>query len=289
MAVSVAGVALTHADRVLYPEQGMTKRDLAEYYRDVSGRILPHVAGRPLTLVRCPRGRGGSCFYQRHVRDTRSRHVHGIPVRERGSVGVYVSIDDLPGLISLVQLGVLEIHPWASRGDDLERSDRMIFDLDPGPELPWASVVAGARELRERLERVGLESFVRLSGGKGVHVVVPLRPGAEWGRVKAFSRSIAEVMEADAPGLYVASASRAKRGGRIFLDYLRNIRGATAVASYSTRARPGAPVATPLRWNELTPAVMPDRYSTGSVRRRLAALGEDPWAGFFEVRQTLDS
>ena len=287
MVARVAGVTLTHPDRVLYPEQGVTKLDLAGYYEDVGARMLRYVARRPLTLVRCPQGREGPCFFQKHVGDVASPHVHGVRVRERDGMALYVFIDDVPGLVALVQIGVLELHPWGSRNDDIERPDRMVFDLDPGPGVPWETTVRAAHEIRERLARLDLVSFPRLTGGRGLHVVVPLDRRAVWSRVAGFARAVAEAMAADAPHTFVVTASKERREGRIFVDYLRNTRGATAVASYSTRARPGAPVATPLRWDEVTVRMAGDRYSITSVRRRLAALASDPWSEFFDVRQSI--
>ena len=287
MSETVAGVRLTNPGRVLYPEQGLTKRGLAAYYEVVAGWVLPHVRGRPLTLVRCPRGRQGSCFYQKHVSEGIPAAIHGIEIEERQGTGVYLFIEDLPGLISLVQLGALELHPWGSRNAELERPDRMVLDLDPGPGVAWTSVVAAGRELRERLGARGLESFARLTGGKGLHVVVPLSGRATWSRLAELSRSIVEEMAGDAPTDYVIKAAKDLREGRIFLDWLRNTRGATAIASYSPRALEGAPVATPVRWDELSPALSSDRYSTASLVRRLGALGADPWQGFFDVRQAL--
>lgn len=284
---TLAGVRLTHPDRVLYPEQGLTKRGLAAYYVDVADWVLPHVTGRPLTLVRCPRGRQAHCFYQKHVSEGVSEHVRGIEIREREGTGVYMYIEDVQGLVSLVQMGTLELHPWGSRNDGLERPDRLVLDLDPGPGVHWSSVVEAGRELRERLGALGLESFARLTGGRGLHVVVPVDGSAGWGEASAFSRSVAEAMAADAPTAYVTKASKALREGRIFIDWLRNTRGATSVASYSPRARPGAPVATPVRWDELSAGLAPDRYSTASVQRRLAAVRADPWDGFFAVRQAI--
>ena len=284
---TLAGVRLTNPDRMLYPDQGLTKWGLASYYVDLADRILPHVARRPLTLVRCPRGRQASCFYQKHVSEGLPEHVHGIEIRERQGTGVYIHVEDVPGLVSLAQVGVLELHPWGSRNESLERPDRLVFDLDPGPGVAWAAVVDAGRELRDRLAALALESFARITGGKGLHVVLPVDGSRGWAEASAFSRSLAEAMARDAPETYVTKASKALREGRIFIDWLRNARGATAVASYSPRALPGAPVATPVRWDELSPALPPNRYSTDGVRRRLAALRRDAWDGFFDVRQAV--
>ena len=284
----IAGVRITHPDRVLYPEQGVTKRELAEYYAELAGRILPHVAGRPLSVVRCPRGREESCFYQKHRGEGFDPAVGGVEVEEKdGTVATYLTVDDPAGLVALVQAGVLEIHPWGARGDRLDRPDRLIFDLDPGPGVAWDAVIEAAEELHRRLDDLGLASFVRTTGGKGLHVVSPLDRRIAWDRLKRFARAVAEaVVEAD-PAHYTATASKSERGGKIFLDWLRNARGATAIASYSTRARPGAPIATPLTWQELPDLQSPSAYSLANLRPRLAALAATPWEGFFDLRQSI--
>jgi bifunctional non-homologous end joining protein LigD len=195
-------------------------------------------------------------------------------------------IRDLDGLVSLVQLGALEIHPWGARADKLERPDRVVFDLDPGPGIVWAQVVEAALELREALRSLGLTSFARATGGKGLHVVFPIVRRASWESLKAFSREVAESMAHRTPRLYVTTASKARREKRIFIDWLRNARGATAIASYSTRARPGAPVAAPLGWGELEATSGPDLVDVRGMGERLARV-PDPWTGFFELRQSL--
>jgi bifunctional non-homologous end joining protein LigD len=285
----VAGVRISHPDRVLFPEQGLTKLDLAEYYAAVADWMLPHLVDRPLTLVRCPSGRTDKCFYQKHLPSGFPETVTGIKVKHKGDEHLYVSIDDEAGLVTLVQMGVLEIHPWSCRKDDFNRPDRLIFDLDPGDGVAWASVVDAARELRQLLLDVGLESFVRTSGGKGLHIVVPLVRRAQWTEVKAFSKQVAEVMVRRSTSKYVSISTKAKRKGKIYVDYLRNDREATAIASYSTRARRGAPVATPIRWDELARLKSADQYNTRTVQMRLSALNDDPWSGFYHVQQSIAS
>ena len=286
----VAGVRLTNPGRVLYPGQGITKRDLALFYEAIGERILPHVAARPLTMLRCPRGEGEACFYQKHADDAFPDSVLRVPVPEaNGEVAQYVAIDSLPGLIALVQFGVLEFHVWGSRLDDLERPDRLVFDLDPGPRVQWTDVVTSTRTLGETLEGLGLPAFLKTTGGKGLHVEVPIVPEHDWETVKMFTQAVAQRVARGDPGRYTLNASKSKRSGRIFLDYLRNGRGATAVTAYSTRARKGAPVATPVRWDELGPRLSPDRYNVRNLRRRLAALGEDPWHAFEKSRASLTS
>jgi bifunctional non-homologous end joining protein LigD len=285
--VTVAGVKLTHPDRVLWHDQGVTKLALAEFYADIADRILPHLVDRPLSLVRCPDGQGGQCFYQKHAWRGLHPSIRRVPIRESGKTEEYLAIDDLTGLVSLVQMGVLELHPWGSRAGDLERPDRLTFDLDPGEDVRWDRVIEAARLIRGHLQGLGLESFVKTTGGKGLHVVVPLTPDADWDTAKAFTHQVALELEQAHPDRFVTTMSKKARPGRIFLDYLRNGRGATAVAAYSTRARPGAPVATPLAWDELGPSIPADRFTVSNLGRRLAHLGADPWQGFFETRQGL--
>jgi bifunctional non-homologous end joining protein LigD len=283
----VAGVHLTHPDRVLYPDEGITKRELARFYEEIADWILPHLRSRPTALVRCPEGVTGSCFYQKHVRISAPETLRRVEIREKVKAGEYLVVDDLPGLIGLVQMDILEIHTWNSRYERLEQPDRIVFDLDPAEDVAWRRVPDAARLLREELRAMGLESFVKTTGGKGLHVVVPIAPGPSWDECVEFSRSMAQRIAGERPREFVATASKARREGRIFIDYLRNLRGATAVSAYSTRARPGAPVSTPLRWQELEPRLRSDQYTVRNLQRRLSALREDPWEGWDRLRQTL--
>lgn len=283
----VAGVRLTHPDRVLYPGTGLTKRGLAHYYTLVAPRILPHLAGRPLSLVRCPNGQDQPCFFQRHHSDGLPAPLRPLPPALDGDDKPLMFIEDLGGLIALVQLGVLEIHPWGSRIEAIDRPDRLIFDLDPDPTLPFERVADAARDLRERLQQCGLRSFVQLTGGKGLHVVVPLTPRAGWAEVKGFAHALARRMAADQPRRYVATMAKEARTGRLYIDYLRNDRGATAIAPYSTRARPGAPVAVPLAWTELVDIAVAAPFTVETLPRRLQHLADDPWAGLADTDQTL--
>jgi bifunctional non-homologous end joining protein LigD len=284
--VVVAGVKLTHPDRILYPDQGITKRAMALYYEHVADWILPHLAGRPLTLVRCPEGHRKHCFYQRHTRERLSAPIREIPVREQGKTAHYLGVDSLPGLIALVQMGVLEIHTWGSRLPRLEQPDRMTFDLDPGPDVSWEEIKAGAEHLRARLQDLDLNAFIKTTGGKGVHVVVPIAPRQSWDFVKHFSRAIAQGLAREAPERYIATMSKAKRRGKIYLDYLRNSRTATAVSAYSTRARPGALVSVPLRWQELGND-MRGHFNIRNVPARLKRLRADPWQDYEAARRPL--
>jgi len=246
-AVTVGKVTLSHPDRVYWEDAGVTKRDLAEFYNSIWKWMQPHVVGRPIALLRCPEGAGGQCFFQKHAfAGITTEHLHLVP--EKGAK--IISINDLDGLISLVQAGVLEIHTRGTTDDDRERADRLVFDLDPGPGTGWKDVVAAAHEVRERIDALKLKSFVKTSGGKGLHVVLPISP-VPWSVAKDFSYAIAAAMAKDTPARYTATATKSKRDNRIFIDYLRNSREATAVAPYSTRARPGAPVSVPIDWSEL--------------------------------------
>jgi bifunctional non-homologous end joining protein LigD len=281
---------LTHPDRVLYPDSGLTKLGLATYYSQVAPWILPHLAGRPLSLVRCPGGQGTKCFFQKHATPEMSSALRRVDVEEKAGTEPYVMVENLEGLLALVQMAVLEIHPWGSRSDRLEQPDRLIFDLDPGERVAWPRVVEGALAVRKLLKSRGLESFVKTTGGKGLHVVVPLAPRrTEWDEAKAFCREIAEELSSREPDQYLANMSKAARTNKIFVDYLRNDRGATAVAPYSTRARPGAPVSTPIAWKELSPALRSDHFNAGNLPGRLESLKKDPWEGLFDLKQTIRS
>ena len=280
----VAGVRLSSPDKILYPEQGITKSDLADYYVAVADRMLPHVAMRPITMVRCPAGRRKKCFYQRHAGSGVPEPIEQVKVP--GFDDPYLFIRGLSGLVALVQMGVLEIHPWGVTVERLERPDRVIFDLDPGEGTGFAAVVKAAREVRERLAALRLESFVKTTGGKGLHVVLPIDPVHEWPRVKGWARKLSEAIAADAPDLYLTRIAKAERTGRIFIDYLRNDPTSTAIGPYSTRARAGAPVATPLAWDELGEDLDPSRFTVASVPARAAGQA-DPWAQIGQARQRL--
>lgn len=281
---ATSDVKLTHPDRILWPEDGITKQGLAEFYTDIAEWILPHITGRVLSLVRCPGGVGKSCFYAKHIWDGADKSL--LPV-DIGEAEPMLAIRDLDGLIALVQANVLEIHPWGSRVETLEKPDRIIFDLDPGEDVAWEEVIEGAFEVRERLKKLRLESFVKTTGGKGLHVVAPISPTADWDRVKGFTRKLAEAMATDTPRKYLAVMTKARRKGRIFVDYLRNGRGATAVAAFSTRARKGAAISVPLTWSELETGIRANHFSIDNLRQRLSHRRRDAWAGFFELKQKL--
>jgi bifunctional non-homologous end joining protein LigD len=277
----VGNVTLTHPDRPLWP--GITKRDLAEYWTKVAAHALPGLARRPLSIVRCPDGVAGPHFFQKNG------HGH-LPAQIReGSVSgsPYLAIDDVDGLVALTQMSAIELHPWGAPEADALHPDRLVFDLDPGEGVAFNQVVAAAREVRDRLKQLDLESFCRTTGGKGLHVVVPLQPDADWNRAKDFCHALAETMVQDAPDRFVAHVKIADRSGRILVDWLRNGLGATAVSSFCPRARPGAGVATPLAWAEVTAKLDPAAYTVLTVPARLAKLKQDPWSGFDDLRQRL--
>jgi bifunctional non-homologous end joining protein LigD len=277
-------VKFTHPDRIYWTDVEITKQQLGEYYTAVWDLMAPHVLNRPLALVRCPSGVGGQCFFQKHAAaGLTSEHIKRIK-DQQGEELIY--IDDREGLLTLVQAGVLEIHVWGSTVDNVELCNRIVFDLDPGEGVKWADVNKAARELRARLKEVKLESFVKTTGGKGLHVVVPTN-GTPWDDAKDFAHALVLAMEADAPDRFVSKMTKSIRRGKIFLDYLRNGRGATAIVAYSTRARPGATVSAPVSWDELGPKLTPDKFTVLNIARRLGALKQDPWADIGKVKQML--
>jgi len=281
--IEVEGVRITHPDRVLYPGQGITKQQLIDYYLKVADRMLPHIVGRPISLVRCPRGAEKDCFFQKHASPGWPDEFKKIRIREKSGTDNYLYIEDKAGLVAAAQMGVLELHLWCAKIDDVEKPDRMIFDLDPDEGVGFAEVKKSAVELRARLKKLGLESFPLATGGKGIHVIVPLRPGHSWDEHRNFAEAIARLMAEEEPDRFVATMSKAKRRGKIFIDYLRNQRGATAIAPYSSRARKGAPVAWPISWAHL--ARLRDARPAG-IGRVPRATG-DPWPGYFRLKQRL--
>lgn len=292
IASAVAGadpVTITHPDRVVYPGDNITKQEVADYYRGIMKWFLPGVLGRPLSIIRCPEGAEKTCFFQKHP--VQGLHRVGL-VRlkeEKGSQATYLYAKDADSVLELVQFGTLEFHPWGATAELPDKADRVVFDLDPAPKVGWERVVAAARLLKQWLDRIGLRSFLRTTGGKGLHVVVPLNPGCPWQQVKDFAHAMASTMAALYPDEFVDTASKAKRTDKIFVDYLRNARGSTSIASYSLRARKGAPVATPLRWEELSKIERGDAFTIHTLPKRLARLRKDPWEGIDTVKQSLDT
>jgi bifunctional non-homologous end joining protein LigD len=280
-----SSVKLTHPDRVLWPDVGITKQGLADYYAMVWPWIEKHIVGRPLVLVRCPTGFVQGCFFQKHAWAGTDEHI--LQIHDPHEKLPILGIDSFDGLIALVQSAALEIHPWGSRSNDLDHPDRLIFDLDPGEGISFPDLIAGAREVRQRLAKAKLESFVKTTGGKGLHVVAPIEARATWDAAKNFCRAVAEAMERDTPQRFTATVAKKARSGHIYVDYLRNARGATAVAAYSTRARASAGISTPLAWDELEATSSASQFTLGNFGKRLQHLAGDPWTGFFEIRQAL--
>jgi bifunctional non-homologous end joining protein LigD len=284
-----SSLPITHPDKILDRDSGMTKRDLAEYYLAIAEHMLPHVADRPLSIVRCPSGIGQPCFFQKHVGlGGLPAGVSSVPVpnKKTGKEEDYLTLNSAEGLLGLAQLGVLEIHPWGSRNDAIEKADRIIFDLDPDTRINWTTLASTAIELRNRLKELKLTSFLKTTGGKGLHVVVPIQPEHEWTAVKQFAHSVALKMERDKPNLYLTKMTKSERTNRIYLDYLRNDRESTAIAPFSPRARNGAPVAVTLDWNELESPERPvfhvSDFSSWKTR-----LSRDPWQAMARSKQRL--
>ncbi|MEO6387327.1 MAG: DNA ligase D [Croceibacterium sp.] len=279
------GVKISSRERVIFPETGQTKGELADYYAAVAPLMLPWAAARPVSLVRCPQGRGKKCFFQKHDSGSFGGHVHHVPITEKdGGAEDYLYVEDAAGLLACVQMGTIEFHGWGSRTRDVEAPDRMVFDLDPDEGLDFEAVKKAAKDLHDRLADLGLTSFAMLSGGKGIHVVVPLTPGHSWEAHKDFSKRFAEALSLAEPDRFIATMSKAKRVGKIFIDYLRNQRGSTAVLPYSVRAREGAPVAVPIAWGELKGLENAHPYSISDAKRlidRAASKGLAGW-GFAE-------
>jgi bifunctional non-homologous end joining protein LigD len=284
-----AGVKITNPDRILYPDQGITKIELVRYYEAIADWALPHIIDRPLMLLRCPEGLRKECFHQKHASIAVPASVKQIPLQEQGNDGIGLAIDSAAGLISLAQMGALEIHSWGCRIDRLERPDLMVFDLDPDPAVSWEKVVNAAFEIRSFLKNLGLETFVKTTGGKGFHLTVPLERKADWDQVKEFSKQVAETLAREFPDRYVAKMPKAQRKGKIYIDYLRNGRGATFICPYSTRARDGAPVSVPIHWEELNDELRSDQFTVRNLPQRMARLKCDPWKEIEKTKQSITS
>ena len=283
---AVAGVKITHPERVAYPDVKVTKLMVAEYYARVADRLLPFIAERPLAIVRCPDGLNGQCFFQKHVGRYKIPGIDVLMVDESTGRNPYAIANTAQALVGLAQWNALELHGWGSTAPQIDKPDLLVLDLGPDPALPWSAVVAAAREVRALLEAADVVSFVKTTGGKGLHVVVPLQRRHGWEGVKQFARGVALTLTRIAPERFVATPGEANRRGRIFVDYLRNARGATAVVPYSLRARPGATVATPLAWDELSDKTPPSSFTLASILKRIARK-RDPWSDFGAHRQRL--
>jgi bifunctional non-homologous end joining protein LigD len=277
-------VRFTHPERVYWPDVGVTKRELADYYVSVWRFMAPHVVDRPLALVRCPDGTAGECFFQKHASAGLSeQYLKTVIDKNKRQI---IAIEDLDGLLSLVQAGVLEVHVRGSRIDRLDLCDRIVFDMDPGPGIAWREVIGAARDVRERLAGLDLTSFVKLTGGKGLHVVLPIA-GIDWDSAKEFAQALALAMAADEPERYVVKITKSLRTKKILIDYFRNSLEQTSVAAYSSRAREGAPVSVPVTWEELSRTKSGNQYTVRDLGKRLAGLKADPWEDLPRVKQKL--
>lgn len=289
ISTAVAGVKITHPHRALYADHGITKLDVAQYYESMAEWILPHLKGRPLTIVRCPEGQTRGCFYQKHVTDQIHEAIDRVEVEETQGRACYMVANTTAAIVALAQLGMLELHTWGATQNRLDRPDRMILDLDPAPDLAWEVVIEAAFLMRTLLDELSLKSFVKTTGGKGLHVVVPLRRNHSWEEVKEFSKALAEHMTQTIPARFTDNMSKRARKGKVYIDFLRNDQGATAVAAYSTRAKPGAPVSVPLAWDEVSPSLRSDQFTMRTVGERLSKLASDPWEDYFTEHQLLTS
>jgi bifunctional non-homologous end joining protein LigD len=281
-------IRLTHPDKVLDATSGMTKQMLADYYWQMAPYLLRGIKDRPVSLVRCPSGVGTTVFFQKHLNATLPKEVRGVDVPDKtGKIEKYITVDTPQALAALAQIGVFELHPWSSKDNDLERPDRMIFDLDPDEELAWDSVMTAAVEVRARLKKIGLTSFVKTTGGKGLHVVAPIKPELEWSSIKDFARTFAISIEKDFPDLYLTKMTKSARKGKIYLDYLRNERGATSVAAYSPRVRPEVSVSMPLSWEELQAMETRPVFRVVDFQDWKDRLQKDPWKEMSSLKQKI--
>ena len=281
----VAGVRISHPARVIYPDRGITKLELAKYYEAIGAWIVPHVAGRVLTLCHCPNGLLRPCAFMRHRKAWGPDVLRRVRIREKTKVGEYLVADDVRAVVGLVQMGIVEIHTWNSNVRDVERPDRIIWDLDPGPDVAWPAVIDAARTVRRLLDVLGLACWVKTTGGKGLHVVVPIKPKRTWSECLEFSRAVAAALVRSDPSRYTVTYAKRGRERQILVDYLRNNRTNTSVSAYSTRARSGSPVSVPIAWDELSARLNPSRFTIASVLRRLAGERADPWSGYWKARQ----
>lgn len=281
------GVRISSADRIMYPSPRLTKLDVVRYYDRVAAAMMPHVEGRPLTLVRCGSGIGRECVFMKHSKVWAPPALTRVKIQEKTKIGDYLVIETPEALLSLAQMDVLEIHTWNSRYRKVEYPDRTVIDLDPGPRVRWPEVIAAAQLVREVLETLGLSSSVKTTGGRGLHVVIPLEPKQEWTTCLAFARALAEALVRHDPRRFTTTFARHGRERLILVDYMRNNRTNTSIAAFSTRAREGATVSVPLAWTELTSTLNPASFTVVSVPRRLERQRKDPWAGYFGAKQRL--
>ena len=284
MDVAVRGIRISHPDRLIYPQLDFSKLDLVRYYERVGDAMLPHVVDRPLTLVHCPDGLNAPCNYMRQRKVWGPDVLRRVSIKEKTKVGEYLVIDNIEGIIALAQLGVVEIHTWNSTTKDVERPNRIVWDFDPGPQTRWADVVKSAKALRDLLETLGLQSWLKTTGGHGLHVVVPLAPQRQWDELLEFARSVAEALAATDPALYTITFAKQGREKKILIDYLRNNRTNTSVAAFSARARESATVSTPIEWSQLSTRLKPERFTVETVGRKALA---DPWKDYWKAKQKI--
>lgn len=280
-------IRLSHPDKILFSEAKVTKQDLAHYYEEIQSFILPLVINRPLAIVRCPSGDKGNCFFQKHLnKKNDDQGLLHVCVKEKNKTINGMFIKDLDGLIELAQMGTLEIHAWGARIDRLDRPDMVTFDLDPDPNISWKKMVDTAFMIREYLQELGLVSFLKTTGGKGLHITAPIKRLYEWEDVMHFAKAFSHSIVSQYPSDYVATMTKSKRKGKIFIDYFRNNRGSTAIIPYSTRANPKGTIAIPLRWDELNTKLKSDKYHLKNVLKRLNVI-DDPWKDFYLMKQKL--
>ena len=281
----VLGVTITHPDRVMYPKPRLTKLDIASYYGAVADAMMPHVDGRPLTLVRCGEGISSECIYMKHSKLWAPQQLTRVRIQEKTKVGEYLVIESADAIVALAQMDILEIHTWNTRHRNVEYPDRIVLDLDPGPEIAWKTVVGAARAVRKLLQTLDLDSFVKTTGGRGLHVVIPLAPRHDWQACLDFSRAVAAALVRHDPELFTTTFAKRGRERQILIDFMRNNRTNTSIAAFSTRAREGAPVSVPLSWTELTPSLDPASFTVLTVPGRLKRQKRDPWAAYFTLKQ----
>ncbi|HEX2723018.1 MAG TPA: non-homologous end-joining DNA ligase [Gemmatimonadaceae bacterium] len=281
----VSGVRVSHPDRLVYPDLGITKLDVVRYYETIGDWMLPHVSGRPLTLVHCPLGLTGACTFTKHSRIWGPDVLRRVRIQEKKKIGEYLVADSVGGVVGIAQMSVLEIHTWNSTVERIEHPNRIVIDLDPGKHVAWEDVVSAARRVRKIMGALDLETFVKTTGGRGLHVVIPLLPAVDWTLCLEFSRGIAAAMEKSDPDSFTTKFSKTGRESKILIDYLRNNRTNTSIAAFSTRARPGAPVSVPLQWSELRPSLDPRSFTMKTVPQRIDRLRADPWTSYWSSHQ----
>jgi len=281
----VAGIRISHPQRLIYPELSLSKLDLVRYYEDIGAWIVPHVQHRPLTLVHCPDGVGGGCAYMKHAKAWGPSALRRVRIQEKTKIGEYLVADTVGAVVALAQMGIVEIHTWNSTDDDVERPNRIVWDLDPGPQVSWQQTAHAAALLGEALTALKLKAWVKTTGGRGIHIVLPIVPSLDWSECLSFSRDVSESLVDRNPALFTTTFKKLGRERKILIDFMRNNRTNTSVCAYSPRADPGAHVSTPIDWTELdTP---PDRWTLATIQQRLRRLREDPWAGYWSAKQRI--